>query len=395
MPRLFLGNFEFECELAGTPVSASMARTSLELTPLLASIASDEDFLYLAEPVEPGFFERLAQAGLPRLRVVSSADQVTGRVEACPWGWTTNIRERCRHHGWIGNAPPQQVVSAANSRRFSLQLEQQWQIGLPGSRLIQTVHDLATALQELPAADHRWLLKTEFGMSGRGQFAGIGRRPKNDVVGWLKKRLVDGLCVVFEPWMETIEEAGLQYTIPRSGKPVFDGLAPMIAGPRGAYGGSRFGPDPDSERRWSSTIETGLRAARQLLAEGYFGPLGIDAARYRDADGFERIRPLQDVNARLTMGRLALGLGRLLGEGEQGVWRRIRWRNDDSSQRQQWWNQLQTELPSGVRLVRTSPWTIGGRPVKYGTLAWIAKSREQLREAEQILVSQRTSEDEL
>ncbi|OYW15327.1 MAG: hypothetical protein B7Z55_15100, partial [Planctomycetales bacterium 12-60-4] len=48
-------------------------------------------------------------------------------------------------------------------------------------------------------------------------------------------------------------------------------------------------------------------AGNELQAAGYFGPVGIDAMWYRDANGKLACRPLQDINARWTMGRLALG----------------------------------------------------------------------------------------
>ena len=41
---------------------------------------------------------------------------------------------------------------------------------------------------------------------------------------------------------------------------------------------------------------------------------------YRDAGGDLRLRPLQDLNARWTLGRIALAWGSLLRAGECGAW---------------------------------------------------------------------------
>ena len=42
-------------------------------------------------------------------------------------------------------------------------------------------------------------------------------------------------------------------------------------------------------------------AAERLQDCGYFGPLGVDAMRYRLPDGSVHLRPLQDINARWAL----------------------------------------------------------------------------------------------
>jgi hypothetical protein len=50
--------------------------------------------------------------------------------------------------------------------------------------------------------------------------------------------------------------------------------------------------------------ETFERAAEALRGAGYFGPFGIDAFRYLDAQNVERFHPLGEINARYSMGWL-------------------------------------------------------------------------------------------
>lgn len=91
-----------------------------------------------------------------------------------------------------------------------------------------------------------------------------------------------------------------------------------------AVGGSWRGSGWSSERVptiWREAIEATRLVAQRVAAAGYFGPLGIDVMRYRDAAGQERLRPLQDLNARFTMGRLALGWRDSLPAGWSGLWR--------------------------------------------------------------------------
>jgi hypothetical protein len=118
------------------------------------------------------------------------------------------------------------------------------------------------------------------------------------------------LIVTFERRLETVEEAGVQFHVARTGEVSFEGVTPLLARPNGGYLGSRFGDDPGLLTTWGEAIDVGRRVAEAVAAEGYYGPLGIDAMRYRAEDGSVRVRPLQDLNARYTMGHIALGLRR-------------------------------------------------------------------------------------
>ena len=109
----------------------------------------------------------------------------------------------------------------------------------------------------------------------------------------------------------------MQFTIPKEGEPLFEGITPLLTDHLGTYRGSRFrGARCQFARvdEFPAVLEIVTQAARRIQQLGYFGPLGIDAMRYRTAEGQVRWRPLQDINARLTMGRLALGLERIVPE---------------------------------------------------------------------------------
>ena len=76
----------------------------------------------------------------------------------------------------------------------------------------------------------------------------------------------------------------------------------------------------DEERaHWQPAIELGASIVSGAQERGYFGPLGIDAMRYRDGDEV-RLRPVMDINARWTMGRVAYEWGQRLAPSEQATW---------------------------------------------------------------------------
>ena len=69
---------------------------------------------------------------------------------------------------------------------------------------------------------------------------------------------------------------------------------------------ARPGASPASGRARSVGVSTALQGALDRVAEtlvglGYFGPFGIDAFTWRDADGAVQLRSVSEVNARYTM----------------------------------------------------------------------------------------------
>lgn len=327
MSRLFIGNFDFEHRLArpAKQAPALLRRINAELATSWLAVAEEGDFIWTPEPIEPAFFEKSSQFGLPRVRPVTGFDEVPPDAECIPWGWTYEIRSLCDRKGWAQNAPPDHVVRTVNSRRFSAELEREWRVGLDFSGEANSIEPIERFVDH-HGADVRWVIKAEFGMSGRERLTGRGRPTEADS-NWISKRLHKNGAVFFEPWIDSLGEVGIQIEVPRQGEPRFLGMTPMLVDHRGQYRGSGLPasgvdlslliPRNDS---WGYAVDIALRAARRIQDLGYFGPLGIDAMQYRDLQGRQRIRPLQDINARWTMGRLSLGFRRMLNDNRKACW---------------------------------------------------------------------------
>jgi hypothetical protein len=324
VPRFFLGNFDFEHRLADPRFepSTTLKRLNAELATCWLSIAQDGDYVWTPLPIAPEFFREAMSSGLPAVIPVTSFSDVPRGTRCVPWGWSRDVRILAEQFGWETNAPTEQAVLLANSRATSFDWEQDWNVGLPGAKRIETLEQFDTATSQRNP-EERWVVKAEFGMSARERILGRGT-PKEPDISWVRKRLTSGKVVFFEPWVDRVQEVGLQFDIPLDGSPQLIGIAPMLVDSRGQYVGSYFSTEGSSEfsntNIWQDAIHVALRAATQLQANGYFGSLGIDAMAYRLADGSCRIRPLQDINARWTMGRLSLGWRRLLKPDECGCW---------------------------------------------------------------------------
>lgn len=327
MSRLFLGNFEFEHELAGrTPdhgVSGSRVRQAVRgLAAAWVAIAEPEDMILTPDPVLPGDLEELESLGrrLPRFVPFDSGRraEVTGRL--VPWGCSPSMIELARERSWSTSLPHPDVVRQVNSRRERFDLEQSLGVALPGMQLVESIDELERTVAASGDAQRGWILKANFGMAGRESVRGRGTILSDPIRGWARTRLEQAGCVLFEPLVAPIAEAGIQLEIPPEGSPTLVGIAPQIIGPGGTYRGSRFGSRADEIAPWQNAVPVARMVASHLQRLGYFGPLGIDAMWYRDADGQAHLRPLQDLNARFTMGRLALGWSRWLPAGWCGSW---------------------------------------------------------------------------
>jgi hypothetical protein len=320
MPRLFVGNFDFDHRFAfgGGPLPKAVERINADWSPIWAAVADDGDAVWRSATLDSAIFDQLADLGLPRLRPVRDPAECLNIQEVIFWGendWAADFARRWRLP-WTGNDPA--VVRHVNSRRFKLALEQRLGVALSGSRLATTITELAQAIAAFPAASPglpdrpalpNWVLKTEYGGAGREVRFGTGSLSAADIA-WAKNRFCRRLAITVEPRLELVEEAGMQFTVLRDGGVTFEGVTPLLTRSGGGYLGSCYRDDPALQARWHEAIAIGQKTAEAVAAEGYFGPLGIDAMRYRAADGTIRLRPLQDLNARWTMGRIALGLRR-------------------------------------------------------------------------------------
>lgn len=347
MPRIFFGNFDFEHELAAsdranraseTPVSTIREEKSARWPPrpstavdqtrqnaLAAAwmaVAEPNDLILTAEGVGPPAFSELATIGwpMPRFLTASSArDQITAG-EFVPWGWTESMVQLAAERGWSCSVPPLRIVRQINSRRFRFELETEFGVSLPGAAIIDSVEFLQRLVAEYGDAPFGWILKSNYGMAGRESVRGRGPVLSESLLRWAQKQIAQVGCVVLEPVLDSLAEAGVQIEIPAHGAPRLIGVTPLLVDRSGTYRGSRFGwPDADVVP-WQPAIDVALRVAGRVQQLGYFGPLGIDAMSFRTAEGERRLRPLQDLNARFTMGRLALGLERILPTGWCASW---------------------------------------------------------------------------
>lgn len=312
-------NADFEVELAALAASNTYRR----LPPFEAlNRRLAEHLLWLARPgdallVEGPWPERLSSEALRRgveLIELQKAVGQGGRVFT-PWGWTPSAVAVGEGAGAKVNALPFEVVARVNSKLWSHALEVETGTALPGAALAHTFEELREAVaRACPAPGDKWVVKSPYGFAARGRVLGRGPVLEEPQAKWSRRRLAGGETLIFQPWLEVVREYGVALEVSADGSCELLGVSDLRTNGAGTGTGYVLGRPPGPERMNELGRVARLVAAR-LAAEGYSGPAGVDALEH--AGGFH---PLLEVNARHTMGFVALAVERTLRPSAPTFW---------------------------------------------------------------------------
>jgi hypothetical protein len=227
------------------------------------------------------------------------------------------------------NGPAPGVVRRVHDKAFAHEVacREGW---LP-QELVETIAVLEPA--ELADADHgirrlqtllagwpeearrRFTLKPRFGCSGRGRVAGSDGAADTEELRGALPRLAQRGGALLEPWCDRSEDLSASLWLGDDGELLLLGTTRQWLAPSGLYLGQRGTLDTKGRVTSGSERDETLREAAAAVARaaarcGFRGPCGVDAFAYRTAAGEERFRPVVELNARFTMGILAIGWAR-------------------------------------------------------------------------------------
>lgn len=313
-PSLLYPNLNFEEELAGATHQSAIVRSVLrDIGPLMtyAARAGDkllgDEHVVLPEPVN----------GIP-----VSSDPSPENCHLEPWGWSHSARQIAREIGMPeALIPSDESVRLVNDRRFLVRHDRvmgpdgvlsDTTVGVHCSALDQ----VQRAIENLISPGSRWVIKPQFSQAARNRLVGQRAALTSQQKNWLRGAISHGVTI--EPWLDRQNQAGLQFEISRGGAVRFLGVAQMLTTAGGQYLGSVL--HPESEVRWMAAVEHGRIVCESIRDAGYWGPVGIDAFQFTDTRGASCIRLCHDINARWTMGKLALCMERFRGSREIAVW---------------------------------------------------------------------------
>lgn len=229
------------------------------------------------------------------------------------WGVTATGLSVAKGLGLAEHFPALEAVRQVNDKLFSHSLEVDLELALPFAQRIDTLEALSKAVADCP---HDWVLKHPLGFSGRERAVGKIGVLSDSARGWARRRITAGWSLLFEPWVEDKKELSLHFDLSREGQVRYLGHTELLSDAGGVYRGNAVCA---GQRASASFLEPAHRIAKEVSSKGYWGPLGIDAMSGRLGDA-PVLRPLTEINARYSFGRMALELGRFLPSGCSYSW---------------------------------------------------------------------------
>ena len=278
----------------------------LQFLPVLYASKHDR-FLVTALP-PASYWEGVRQLGIdpPIPVVVSDRSIQCDRIES--WGYSRIIAHWAAKRNLHYPMPDWETVRHANSKAFSFESSPK----LPSAMLLSDESEVRRWLRSFPG---KKVLKTIFGLSGRGHFIVDDTAREDQLSLFLRKELERGRPLLCEPWVDRVLDFSTQWMIDAEGAILYVGSTLCENDGRGQYQANRVG---DEKALFGSSLcflhvhkTAVLPLLQKIAALGYFGNVGIDAMLYKENQSSTPIlHPVVEINARKTMGWAALAFQR-------------------------------------------------------------------------------------
>lgn len=321
-PRVHTFHPEVEAEVGGLPATPTGARIARDLAGVLVLLAGRDDVALVPRAPTPAFLADLARAGVVLPEVVEGGPEtLRGRTLGGlrPWGWSPTVADAL--------APLD--AAARWDPRWRALYEKTWAAERLSERpdlcdpaVVGVVCRSWDHVQAIATDAH--VLKAPLGTAGRG----LRRWGAPGAETWGRAVLDAQGALVVEPWLDRVLDLSLQFDVGLDGRVTTEPWGRFLADARGRYRGAVLGRalddvEPAIRRLLAEQAERLDAIAHHLGAAmftlGFSGPAGIDALVHRTPDGVA-LKPLVELNPRVTMGRVARALAARVRRGRVGLW---------------------------------------------------------------------------
>ena len=307
------------------PASESLAR---DLASCVWPLGQSRDIVLVRAAPPASFVADLRRAGFspPRFcRQEELREQGSRRsLTLLPWANTPDGRNG--HDIPLSNEAP----TFAFTRAFDVALQKDLCVGDAArtvGRLCTNIEEVASAVLQWP--DQEMVLKATLSASASNRVFARGGEPLSESTQrWATKILNWQGAILAEPWLERITDFSIQIDV--DSEVHLRGQTFFSNDTKGRYLSNRIDKRPSGipsevqqllgSRETKDMIEKTWRGVGDaLIAEGYSGPVGIDAFVYRDNSGRPQLKSLVEANPRYTFGRVAIELRRHIPPGQPAL----------------------------------------------------------------------------
>lgn len=311
-------NADFEIELSQAPGAyrrlPAAATLNHRLAPHLLWLARSDDALFLDSP----WSEQVEKAARARgVELVSTENRM--RLDThlfTPWGWSPSAALAGRQLGAIVSPPADfETIARVNSKLWSHALEVELGWATKGAATAADIEELRERIKcACPGAQDKWVIKSPFGFAARDRVLGRGPLLEPPQARWCERRFAKNETLIFQPWLEVIREYGIVLEISPAGRYELRGISDLQTNGAGTGKGYLLGRPPTRERV-PELERIAAIVCERLFQAGYHGPVGIDALEHSGG-----LHPLLEINARYTMGFIAVAVERSLKPSSPIFW---------------------------------------------------------------------------
>lgn len=310
MDKIQITNTQFEWELdQKNPVdfvsSFNIQPIFLQLQFLSYLYSDPSDTALTTHYPDPEYLSRLKSLGVtpPKTALISSKHLPDQEVDY--WGAAPSLSQWCKRKNRKVQMPSAPCIKEVNSKAFSYIHSPQ----LEGSRLLRSYEEATNWIYN---AQTPLVLKTVFGLSGRGHYH-IKNGLDNKTCSFLHQIFNRGQILIGEPWMQRILDFSTQWIIDKEIGLTYLGCTVCHNDANGSYQKTTVYPNDSIGKEYNGFLEDHKRQAQitmqALVRQGFYGNVGIDAMIYMK-NGQRSLQPIVEINARKTMGWVALTLQR-------------------------------------------------------------------------------------
>lgn len=331
-PFVLLGNFEVEDEWAkgetGLPSVGGRSAAAIvnRMDEFALLLAGGDDHVVLKSLPDEGYLAYLDGLGidLPGILVTDVNDPAhTVAVDALaspllqrrltelagagarlwPHGMSVLEERLCTLTSLAPALPPASLVKSVNSKIYSRRLATE--LGLAQARgwECESAEEFAEVARAAAATSlacgRRVGVKDAYGVSGKGIVVVDDERRMQQLVRMVQRTAARSgnpwLSLVVEEWADKAVDLNYHFTVSVDGTVRFDFVKEAITD-RGVHKGHRF-PARISDRHAAEVEDAAQRIGSRLAAEGFHGPVGVDAIITADGE----LLPVLEINARNNM----------------------------------------------------------------------------------------------
>lgn len=394
-----------EAELAGgvsLKESQLLEQLGRDLELVMVPMSKQDDIVLVREPLSRAQLKHLIEAGfdLPEFTVFADLAKLKERKlhDFSPWAWTPGSRQLIE--GLLASArhrPSDWKAGDVELYRKSWTTEKlpnwltdapEWFANIECSGIsVSTIEEIEAGLAVIGTRGFSdAIFKVDLAASGRGQRRlACGRPLSREDQAWLNSVLrshastsdgEEGRGVgIVEPELDRLVDLSFLWS---GADPDTDNAAKFLGWTRSRvaagrrYQGTRLGtPFSDCDgslkrflladrcRKLHET-QAWLQSTlvRELEPRGFYGYFGVDAFVYKDSDGQLKLRPLVELNPRMTMGHVAKSMEKRLAPGVVAEFRIFTMSE---------WNNIAPKLDS-IDLVKSNDGNLQSGVVKLGQL---------------------------